>query len=109
MALEVVASLVSKLVERKRCNLGVRAGSAGQGLGFCRVQLGESSVEHSYLNNESQQCYNHAAMLTKRALGLFRFFREKVLFGAKRIHHIYALSAMHAHSSPDTIYNAGWV
>jgi hypothetical protein len=38
MTLEVVAGLVNKLVERKRSKLGVRTGSAGQGLGFCRVQ-----------------------------------------------------------------------
>jgi hypothetical protein len=83
MALKVVAGWVNKLVERKRCNLGVRAGPAGQGLGFCRAQLGESSVEHSYLNNESQQCCNHAAMLTKRALGLFILFSQTSTFWRK--------------------------
>jgi hypothetical protein len=88
MALKVVAGWVNTLVERKRCNLGVRAGSARQSLGFCRVQLGKSTVEHSSVKITSQQCCNLAAMLTQSALGLFRLFREKVRFGAKRIHHM---------------------
>jgi hypothetical protein len=78
MALKVVAGWVNKLVQRKRYNLGVRAGSAGQGLGFCRVQLGKSTVEHSYVKITSQQCCNLAAMQSE--LGLFRLFRKKSTF-----------------------------
>jgi hypothetical protein len=42
VTLKVVASLLNKVAERDLCNLGVCAGSLGQGMRFCRVNPGSA-------------------------------------------------------------------